>query len=946
VNILLCNNNNAKKLLAISMIMFMTFLILPVGNTQAEGLPEITVSNIQGNVGTTKDVTVNISNVDKMRGIQFDLEFTGDVSVQSYTVGDFFTIGSASANKLNDTAVRMLWYDGSGGDLSGDGNMLTVTVNLDGPSEGAINITELALQDVTGSNAIATINNGTSNISYTISQIVGLINNASDGSQLVSLIDTHSTELGIEMADFNGLSADGKTSVANDVYNNKPIGGYADASAIASAFNTAVSDQKAAEELEDAIAAVNNAATATQMQAALEDNAPTLDLDTGTGSDYAGLNDKLAVATAMLQGQTYADKAAIITAFNAAVATQKSSEASAAELAEAIEAINSAVDAQAMQTALESKASTLGLVVTSGDYAGLSNKLAAAQEMYDNKPYSDKTAIATAFNIAVANQKAVEEAGAELAEATQKVVAAEDAKSDLSTQSLIDAAQSAYDAAEELVDQLPTSTEKIDLAARLEVVQTAINDAQTLLDAIAAVNNAVTETQMQAALEDNATTLDLDTGTGSDYAGIVNKAAVATAMLQGQTYTDQTAIVSSFEQAVATQKASEASAAELAEAIAAVNNAADQNAMKTALETYEAVLDLDIGGDYAGLNNKLAVASAMLPGKPFADKATIISAFNTAVTDQKAIEEAEAELTEAVAEVEEAEALIGDLSTQSLIDAAQTAHNTAEALVDQLPTGTEKDDLIDRLSEVQTAIDDALTLLDAIEAVNEATSTETMKAVLEANAAVLGLATGTGSDYYGLEDKLAVAAAMLEGQTYANEAAIVSAFEQAVINQKAEEVSVTLSGTVTISDDLDFSSSASDETVDVELIIDGVEYTKQLTFTGGEGTASFSDTFGTTISSGDTLLVKISGYLSQIFVFEENVDDKGIKNDINVLIMPGDLSDDENNTIDSADLAEFANAFNTTSSDNDFTELADLNKDGEINVKDLYYLGKYYDLAR
>lgn len=624
MSISVSNDKYTKKLLAISMIMFMTFLMLPVGYTQAAGVPVITVSNIQGNVGSTQDVSVTISNVDQMRGIQFDLQFTGDVSIQSCTAGDFFTIGSATATKVNNTTARILWYDLAGGVLSGDGNLLTVTVSLDGPSEGTINLTNLALQDVTGPNAVATINNGTINISYTTSQIVELVNNAAS-TEVRTLLETYNTELGLILTEYNTLSETGKNEVANVVFNSKPSGGYADASAIASAFNTAVSNQKAAAELAAAIDAVNNAADEATMKTALENNAEILGLNI-TG-DYAGLNDKTAVATAMLQGQPYADKEAIISAFE--------------------------------------------------------------QE--------------------VANQKASEEAAAELAEATQKVAAAE-----------------------------------------------------------------------------------------------------------------------------------------------------------TAIE---------------------------------------------------------------------------DLSTQGKIDAAQIAHDTAEALVTQLPDGAEKDDLVARLSAVQTAINNAQTLVDAVAAVNGASDAAAMKAVLEANALTLGLDT---TDYDELIDKLAVATAMLQGRPYANQVAIGEAFNTAVIAQKAAEVSINLSGMVTISDSLVISSSGTDKIINAVFVIDGVEYQKQLTFTNGGGTASFTDlTFGTTISDGVTLLVKVPGYVSSTFTFTENIaDNESNQNPITIEIKPGNLTDD--NTITSADLTEFGNAFNTTNNDNDYNELADINKDGEINVKDLYYLGKYY----
>ncbi len=83
-------------------------------------------------------------------------------------------------------------------------------------------------------------------------------------------------------------------------------------------------------------------------------------------------------------------------------------------------------------------------------------------------------------------------------------------------------------------------------------------------------------------------------------------------------------------------------------------------------------------------------------------------------------------------------ALAGDgTDEQSAIDAAQAVHDAAQALVEALPEGSEKDDLLGRLEDIQDLINNAQDALDALDALTEAT---------EETAAAEGLAAGLAGD--------------------------------------------------------------------------------------------------------------------------------------------------------------------------------------------------------
>lgn len=125
-----------------------------------------------------------------------------------------------------------------------------------------------------------------------------------------------------------------------------------------------------------------------------------------------GATYKTAVNTAVFNtGTDYATAAAVKTAFDNAVVTQKAIET-------AVAAVNAATSATDAATALTNPANATALNITlTGDYAGLSvpGKTAVATTVWNTgTDYATAAAIKTIFEAAVATQKATETAEAAL----------------------------------------------------------------------------------------------------------------------------------------------------------------------------------------------------------------------------------------------------------------------------------------------------------------------------------------------------------------------------------------------------------------------------------------------------------------------------------------------------------------------------------------------------
>ena len=167
-----------------------------------------------------------------------------------------------------------------------------------------------AVEDYVGRNAVAAVF-GTILLARVAAQFaVDMVNAALSEVKMDAVIVQYAEVLGLELDDYNLLTDDNKETVCEDMLTNRP---YVNEAAIKVAFDAAV-----ATELEvQALAAINKA-TAETMAAVIATYADALGLDL---TDYDELDEakKGEVHTAMVTGQPFADKAAVKTAFDAAV---------------------------------------------------------------------------------------------------------------------------------------------------------------------------------------------------------------------------------------------------------------------------------------------------------------------------------------------------------------------------------------------------------------------------------------------------------------------------------------------------------------------------------------------------------------------------------------------------------------------------------------------------
>lgn len=144
--------------------------------------------------------------------------------------------------------------------------------------------------------------------------------NSVEAADKLGALSVYAPMLGIDLTDYNRLSDEGRDNVHDTVFGGIP---FADDAAIKVAVDAAV-----ATELEsEAVAAVNAAADANAMSAALFAYADALAIEVDAESDYAALTaEKQAlVLAAMITDRPaggYADAAAIMAAFDAAVLAQ------------------------------------------------------------------------------------------------------------------------------------------------------------------------------------------------------------------------------------------------------------------------------------------------------------------------------------------------------------------------------------------------------------------------------------------------------------------------------------------------------------------------------------------------------------------------------------------------------------------------------------------------
>ncbi len=269
------------------------------------------------------------------------------------------------------------------------------------------------------------------------------------------------------------------------------------------------------------------------------------------------------------------------------------------------------------------------------------------------------------------------------------------ANGDLSTQELIDYAQSEHDRVLGLVNALNDGVSKTDFSTRLQAAQELINQAQYILD----LDNA-TKAVVNAELLANG---DLSTQALVDNAqtAIDNAYAIVNTLPSGE---DKTALISRLD----------ALAINIDNAQTDLNNQKLLNDATLLVEQLEELANGDLSNQDAidqlqgQLNEVLETVNA-LPSD--VDNSSLLDRINNV---QTTIDNAQTDLNnqqlldEATRLVEELEQLAnGDLSNQDAINQLQDKLNQVLETVNALPSDVDNSGLLDRITNTQTVIDNA-----------------------------------------------------------------------------------------------------------------------------------------------------------------------------------------------------------------------------------------------
>jgi hypothetical protein len=581
----------------------------------------------------------------------------------------------------------------------------------------------------------------------TARQPMALVNLAADAAHIKSSL--LSSNLLLDLTDYNALSKADQSAVAENILSNRPAGGFKDQNALELALASAIS-------ADAPLAAVNNAADAQAMETALENVA--LGLTFGTYNSWLQA-DQADVAAQVLSARPadgYASSTAVQTAFNAAVTARTH-----------IAAVNMSADIASLQTAL--KASGLGL--TLGVYMNYkeADQAAVASAVLAGRPgtgFEDVQAVQTAFNAAVAIRTPVAAVNM-AATASELRTALEDLSLGLtqgSYEGWLDADKAAV--ADQLLAERPAAG-----YADLNTLQNAFDAALLAREGLVLVNSAVSDADMQNAIENAKAGLSLTVYSTWKTA---DKAVVAAAVRAARP-------VSGFANKAAVQQ--ELNTAITARTpVAVVNIAASAAAMETAVES--SALNLSLGA-YATWKaaDQAAVATdllAALPAGGYADQAAVQTAFNMAVAARQPMA--------VVNQAPDSLQLQSSLQN-SMLGLDMTAYNaltTADqnAVIAAVLTARPTSGYADPAS-LQQEIDAAIAANAPMAAVNQASDAAAMKTALELQA--LGLILNEYNTWLQMDQDV-VATGVLEGRPsagYTNSAAVQTAFQTKLLARQA-----------------------------------------------------------------------------------------------------------------------------------------------------------------
>ena len=567
--------------------------------------------------------------------------------------------------------------------------------------------------------------------------------------------------------------------------------------------------------------------------------------------------------------------------------------------------INNANTAADVQTILETYTTELGIDLSGYNNLSATDKVLVSQIVLDEKgtEYADVAEVVAAFNTAVDTLKLVS--------------LAEEASLQLDDQELVDTARAKYNTANSSVSALKDGAGKTALETRLSEVLSKIEAAQKVIDDAKAYVDLKAEVEEKVSAYEALANGDLSTQAKVDAAN----AAKAAISLVGLNEADKVA----FEGRI--------SAAD-AKVVAAQQAINDYTALKSAVEekvsAYEALANGDLSTQAKVDAANEAKAAINLEGLNETDKAAfegrIASADAKVTAAQQAIDDYIALKSEVEEKVSAYETLAsGDLSTQAKVAAA----NEAKAAINlEGLNETDKSVFETRIAVADTKVTVAQDRLNAIEAA--------ISAAMEAIDNLPSVEELT------LEDKGEVVAAralvddaIVKGATIER---ITNIDKLKLLEDRIFELEsfVLLSGTVTLID------GVLEGEVDATFIVNGTSTPVKISFDKDTKTATFSQVrITTTIAVGDTIIIKVPGYMSTTFTFGEVIEHEGTNTTpIEIEGIPGDLNGD--NEINVLDVIVFANSFNSKIGDENYNPTADLNKDGKIDVRDLFFIGKYF----
>lgn len=279
-----------------------------------------------------------------------------------------------------------------------------------------------------------------------------------------------------------------------------------------------------------ALAAINSADTETEMDTALTDYAVTLGIDL---TDYKEIINKKPVYN-LLIGKNFTSTVQAKAAFDAAVAAQKAVEADYETL---LDEIKTETDSLTEQNITSSYKESLGNLKDDIEKFIQDNDSALTQEQKD--------ALEVRVNALLNKINEIDSKLEDIKGEVKKI------NSDYTTTKTLEELNTLASAIETLKENQGNLTEEE--KEYLEEAAQKVSGAIDVKNALAAVNTAAAETDMDKALADYASVLGIDL---TDYAVLVNKEQVYTALI-GKGFTSPAEVKAAFEAATAVQKAVE-----------------------------------------------------------------------------------------------------------------------------------------------------------------------------------------------------------------------------------------------------------------------------------------------------------------------------------------------------------------------------------------------------